>query len=82
MFVHERSSAQLGRSISLATIDEVVAARLGETRVGGNAQPAVFNRQIAMYLTRTGLPPVRRTRLSGRTISGFYLTENRASRYA
>ena len=52
MFAHERSSAQLSQRISLATIDEVVAARLGETRVEGNAQPAVFNRQIAMYLAK------------------------------
>jgi hypothetical protein len=27
-----------------------LSARLGTTRVKGNAQPAVFNRQIAMYL--------------------------------
>jgi len=31
-----------------ATLDEIVSARLGPTRVKGNAQPAVFNRQIAM----------------------------------
>jgi hypothetical protein len=36
----------------LETIDAVVAARLGETRVRGNAQPAVFNRQVAMYLAK------------------------------
>lgn len=29
-----------------------VSARLGTTRVAGNAQPAVFNRQIAMYLAK------------------------------
>jgi hypothetical protein len=34
------------------TIDKLVAARLGQTRVQGNAQPDVFNRQIAMYLAK------------------------------
>jgi hypothetical protein len=29
-----------------------VAARLGTTRVTGNAQPAAFNRQVAMYLAK------------------------------
>jgi hypothetical protein len=38
--------------VSLARIDAVVSARLGPTRVPGNAQPACFNRQIAMYLAR------------------------------
>jgi hypothetical protein len=52
MFAHERSPAHMGQRISLATIDKVVAARLGQTRVEGNAQPAVFNRQIAMYLAK------------------------------
>ncbi len=52
MFAHERSRSQLGQRVSLATIDNVVAARLGQTRVQGNAQPAVFNRQIAMYLAK------------------------------
>jgi hypothetical protein len=33
-------------------IDRVVAGRLGPTRVKGNAQPAVFNRQVAMYLAK------------------------------
>jgi chromosomal replication initiator protein len=36
--------------ITLARIDALVCARLGPARVCGNAQPAVFNRQIAMYL--------------------------------
>src|SRR3954453_5574431 len=36
--------------VSLARIDAVVSARLGPTRVPGNAQPACFNRQMAMYL--------------------------------
>src|SRR5947199_8162500 len=35
---------------SLAEIDTVVSAKLGTTRTLGNAQPACFNRQVAMYL--------------------------------
>src|SRR6266404_1601622 len=50
MFVHE--GGPLCQRISLATIDRVVAARLGQTRAQGKAQPAVFNRQIAMYLAK------------------------------
>jgi Tfp pilus assembly protein PilN len=38
--------------IPLARIDSVVSAHLGETRVKGNAQPAAFNRQVAMYLAQ------------------------------
>jgi len=38
--------------VPLATIDAIVSGRLGTTRVKGNAQPAVFNRQIAMYLAK------------------------------
>jgi Bacterial dnaA protein helix-turn-helix len=38
--------------IPLATIDAAVSARLGTTRVTGNAQPAVLNRQVAMYLAK------------------------------
>lgn len=38
--------------LSLATIDAVVSARLGPTRIPGNEQPACSNRQIAMYLAR------------------------------
>lgn len=30
----------------------MVSARLGATRVQGNAQPACFNRQVAMYLAK------------------------------
>lgn len=41
------------RRISLARINDVVSAHLGPTRVPGNAQPAAFNRQIAMYLAKT-----------------------------
>lgn len=36
----------------LATIDTFASARLGPTRIKGNAQPAVFNREIAMYLAK------------------------------
>ena len=42
----------LTRRLSLAHIDAVVSARLGPTRIPGNAQPACFNRQVAMYLAR------------------------------
>src|SRR3954468_6674730 len=42
----------LTRRISLAGIDATVSARLGATRIPGNAQPACFNRQVAMYLAR------------------------------
>src|ERR1039458_3690974 len=43
---------QLGRRIPLSEIDAAVAARLGPGRVAGNAQPAVFSRQVAMYLAK------------------------------
>jgi Bacterial dnaA protein helix-turn-helix len=36
----------------LASIDRIVSDRLGPTRVKGNAQPAAFNRQVAMYLAK------------------------------
>src|SRR5215831_9658049 len=36
--------------IPLREIDAIVAARLGPGRVPGNAQPAAFSRQVAMYL--------------------------------
>ena len=38
------------KRISLAEIDAAVSAKLGATRTLGNAQPACFNRQVAMYL--------------------------------
>jgi hypothetical protein len=38
--------------IPLASIDRIVSDRLGPTRVKGNAQPAAFNRQVAMYLAK------------------------------
>ena len=40
------------RRIPLSAIDAAVAARLGPGRVCGNAQPAVFSRQVAMYLAK------------------------------
>src|SRR3984957_88249 len=40
------------QQIGLAQIDAVVSARLGPARVTGNAQPAAFNRQVAMYLAK------------------------------
>lgn len=40
------------RRMSLTEIDAVVSARLGPTRIQGNAQPACFNRQVAMYLAK------------------------------
>jgi hypothetical protein len=42
----------VGQQIPLAAIDRVVCARLGPARVTGNAQPAVFNRQVALYLAK------------------------------
>src|SRR5205807_296566 len=38
------------KRLSLAEIDAIVSAKLGTTRTPGNAQPACFNRQVAMYL--------------------------------
>src|SRR3954468_10029341 len=38
------------KRLSLAEIDAVGSVKLGTTRTPGNAQPACFNRQIAMYL--------------------------------
>ena len=52
MFAVDRNHPQSLPRVSLAKIDEIVSARLGTTRVAGNAQPAVFNRQIAMYLAK------------------------------
>ena len=43
---------QLVSHVPLTIIDATVSARLGTTRVSGNAQPAVFNRQVAMYLAK------------------------------
>ena len=52
MLSPEATHSQSCRRIPLAIIDHVVSARLGQTRVQGNAQPTVFNRQIAMYLAK------------------------------
>jgi hypothetical protein len=52
MVSDEWASTDWCRRIPLATIDRVVAARLGQTRVQGNAKPAVLNRQIAMYIAK------------------------------
>ena len=47
-----RPTKQTTRRIALSAIDAAVAARLGPGRVCGNAQPAVFSRQVAMYLAK------------------------------
>ena len=52
MLAVNRNHVQSLPRVSLANIDGAVSARLGTTRVAGNAQPAVFNRQIAMYLAK------------------------------
>ena len=52
MDVREAATALSPQPISLETIDAVVTARLGETRFRVSAQPAVFNRQVAMYLAK------------------------------
>uniref|UniRef100_Q01PB0 Chromosomal replication initiator, DnaA C-terminal domain n=1 Tax=Solibacter usitatus (strain Ellin6076) TaxID=234267 RepID=Q01PB0_SOLUE len=52
MIAHDGAPVGWRQRIPLATIDKVVAARLGHTRVSGSAHPAVFNRQIAMYLAK------------------------------
>jgi len=52
MFAPEYRTVQTLCRVPLATIHLIVSARLGSTRVKGNAQPAVFNRQIAMHLAK------------------------------
>jgi hypothetical protein len=52
MFALNPPRLQLAPRIALTIIDATVSAHLGTTRVTGNAQPAVFNRQIAMYLAK------------------------------
>src|SRR5690242_6931557 len=47
-----QSTNQTARRIPLSAIEAAVAARLGPGRVCGNAQPAVFSRQVAMYLAK------------------------------
>src|SRR5215471_7005048 len=50
MFAYIADLKHGSNRIALARIDALVCARLGPARVRGNAQPAAFNRQIAMYL--------------------------------
>jgi hypothetical protein len=50
MLALERNTIRGRRRIPLAEIDGIVTARLGPGRVPGNAQPAAFNRQVAMYV--------------------------------
>jgi len=52
MFTSDITAFHTLPRVPLATIDAIVSARLGTTRVKGNAKPAVFNRQIAMYLAK------------------------------
>jgi hypothetical protein len=52
MLSDQRASNGWCWRIPLDTIDRVVVARLGQTRVSGNAKPAVLNRQIAMYIAK------------------------------
>ncbi len=51
MPAHDRPFTIVKR-VPLAAIDAAVCARLGPARVPGNAQPAAFHRQVAMYLAR------------------------------
>ena len=60
---------QTARRIPLSAIDAAVAARLGPGRVCGNAQPAVFSRQVAMYLAKH-LGGWSTTRSAGSTMAG------------
>jgi hypothetical protein len=52
MFVPKIDDGVPMRQTALTEIDRIVSERLGRARVAGNAQPAVFNRQVAMYLAR------------------------------
>jgi hypothetical protein len=52
MLAHNADGPQLVSRVPLTTIDASVSDRLGTTRVNGNTQPAVFNRQVAMYLAK------------------------------
>jgi hypothetical protein len=52
MLAPEAIQSSLCRRIPMVVIDQMVSTRLGRTRVRGNAQPAAFNRQIAMYLAK------------------------------
>ena len=50
MFVLKEATTRGRGRITLAEIEAAVAARLGPGRVSGNAQPAAFSRQVAMYI--------------------------------
>jgi Bacterial dnaA protein helix-turn-helix len=50
MFAYGADLKHGSNRIALARIDALVCARLGRARVRGNAQPAAFHRQVAMYL--------------------------------
>jgi hypothetical protein len=50
MFAYVADLKHGSNRIALARIDALVCARLGRARIRGNAQPAAFNRQVAMYL--------------------------------
>ena len=52
MLAPSQPMKQNARRIPLSAIDAAVAARLGPGCVCGNAQPAVFSRQVAMYLAK------------------------------
>jgi chromosomal replication initiation ATPase DnaA len=52
MLAPEASPLRPKARVPLSIIDATVSARLGTTRVSGNAQPAAFNRQVAMYLAK------------------------------
>jgi chromosomal replication initiator protein len=54
MFVPKIDDGVAVRQTALAEIDRVVSERLGRAREAGNAQPAAFNRQVAMYLAKRG----------------------------
>jgi hypothetical protein len=47
-----KPASPFARRIPLASINALVEAQLGPARVAGNAKPAVWNRQIAMYLAQ------------------------------
>ena len=50
---HSRDAyLEIFEKIAEQRIDANVSAKLGPTRDRGNARPAVFNRQVAMYLAK------------------------------
>jgi hypothetical protein len=50
MRAHDEFKIGARRPVPLPEIDAIVAARLGPGRVRGNAQPAAFSRQVAIYV--------------------------------